>query len=321
MTKKSGHSGRLSFSLPKLLLTIVALSVVSELVSVLPAAAEELKEWQYDVQTRSLTLVLPSAVTPSVSVTTPSQLLLELPDMHVGSSIGQTVQDGVVESIVVEQATPETVEVVIEFVAGTVLSNAQTAVPLAGAQSGEQQWQIRPALAATSQASQGDNQTDNQVSSQPSEADPAIGGASSLQIPVPEIAQATDSLDLPVLEPSVPLNEPVNVPPLNTAIPAAVDSTPTLAEPDPIAANADSQSADGQSADGQSADGQENTSLASRNSDLLTLDSPSISMTDTDSDEPALVEAVAEPFAEEAIRPSNTNRWPEPIPFGQPLPR
>ncbi len=412
MAKQLGRSKRLGFSLPKrllpkrllpkrllprLLIVVTALSALSSL----PAKAEALKDWAYDVQTRSLTLSLPDAVTPLVSVIAPNQLLLELPDTQVGTVMSQTVQDGLVERITLEQATPETVWVVMEFVAGTVLSAAQAAVPLAESQSGEQQWQVRPTIAAANRVADQDVSQDIGEEIAPSEdVSAASTSASSLQIPAAEISQLPNFSDLPVLEPSAPLNQPVSVPALDTVTPTALpqpsfepSSEPVAdipvsespSEPPSQAAVAEdslpfpSAAVDGDSALAEPAPIADADSPASASpistasdplSDPLALDPPFIDAADPSSDEPTLVEGVpevpeaiaadpasaipalddriasepdvlemttepesvtdsqitdnqadSEPLADETIRPSRTSRWPEPIPFGQPLPR
>ena len=206
-------------------------------VGIAQATAEELTDLQYDEQTRSLTLTLPESVTPQVSVLTPNQLILELPDTHVGELHTHRIQDGVVDSIVLEQATPETARVVMEFAEGTVLSASQSAVPVADADSvhsdsGEQAWEVRPALTATSR------RADTEAAATPG------ASASSLRTASAEIAQAPDFSELPVLEPAVPIDEPVSVPPLDSPIsvppfePELVDSDstgPALLEPETAA--------------------------------------------------------------------------------------
>ncbi|MEL7331215.1 MAG: hypothetical protein AAFN12_03150, partial [Cyanobacteria bacterium J06560_2] len=207
MAKKSGRSRRLSFlagfSLRAMLAGTAALMATGS-----EAQAEALKDWQYDEETRSLTVILPDSVTPLVSVIAPDQLLLELPDTQVGDVMGQNVQDGLVENIVLEQATPETVWVVMEFAAGTVLASSQNAVPLAETGSGDQQWQIRPALTAASR----------RAASQSVALATEGASASSLRTSAAEIAQAPDLSDLPVLEPAVPMSDPVSVPPLSQPV-------------------------------------------------------------------------------------------------------
>ncbi len=384
MAKQSRCGRRLGFLLPRLFLSKLFFSKLSLLelflgiavlnaVSVFPAKAEALRDLTYDAQTRSLILVLPDTITPTVSVIAPNQLLLELPDTQVGDVMGQTVQDGMVEGITIEQATPETVWVVMEFVPGTVLSNAQAAVPLADTQSGDQQWQVRPALIVASrdanqEASQEASQEATQEASQGSAQEILLAddvaavstSASSLQIPASEISQLPDFSELPVLEPSVPLNQPVSVPPLNTASPAilpsplpapAADST-SLGEP-PLETS--SQAADTETPEPpfvsdigtDAVDTDRGTSSAETalveavpdDSETITDDPTSaIPTLDRIASEPDTSEittelesitddqatdnqAAAEPFADETERPSSPSRWPEPIPFGQPLPR
>ncbi|MEO1621704.1 MAG: hypothetical protein AAFU53_11820 [Cyanobacteria bacterium J06632_3] len=201
----------------------IALASLSGLASVLasarPAFAEPIKDWQYDTQTQVLTLTLPESVTPIVSVIAPDQLLLELPDTQVGDVMGQQIEDGLVESIVLEQTTPETVWMVMEFESGIILSTDQSATLSAAMAAGEQQWQVRPALIAASRRAAG-----SAVASQSEAAalGPVESSASSLRQPS-AIAQAPDFSELPILEPAVPLDQPVSVPPL--------PDRPTVVEP------------------------------------------------------------------------------------------
>ncbi|MEL6471491.1 MAG: hypothetical protein AAFQ74_17330 [Cyanobacteria bacterium J06623_4] len=199
---------------------VAALASAGTVLSPLAAIAAELRDWQYDTQTQILTLTLPLAVTPTVSVVAPDQLLLELPNTQVGDVMGQTVGDGLVDNIVLEQATPETVWMVMEFAAGTVLSASQSATPLASETDGsEQQWQVRPTLIAASRqavntsvaTAQGDGEA----------VGPVGASASQLREPAGAIAQAPDFSDLPILEPAMPIDEPVVVPPLEPVVPAA----------------------------------------------------------------------------------------------------
>jgi hypothetical protein len=183
----------------------------------MPAQADELADWNYDLETRSLTLSLPQNVVPSISVVAPDRLLLELPNTQVGETTGQTVDDGLVESITLEQTTPDTVWMIVDFAPGTVLADSQSASPSAddASQPSLQQWQVRPALLASSRS------TDSVASAEPAadELEPATeNSAASLRPPAVDLAQAPDFSDLPVLEPAMPINEPVSVPPLDAPL-------------------------------------------------------------------------------------------------------
>ncbi|MEL6902283.1 MAG: hypothetical protein AAFP07_15135, partial [Cyanobacteria bacterium J06606_4] len=190
---------------------VAGLASAGTMLSPLAAIAAELRDWQYDTQTQILTLTLPVAVTPTVSVVAPDQLLLELPNTQVGDVMGQTVGDGLVDNIVLEQATPETVWMVMEFAAGTVLSASQSATPLASeTDGGEQQWQVRPTLIAVSR--QAANTSVATVQGDSEAVGPVGASASQLREPAGAIAQAPDFSDLPILEPAMPIDEPVAVP-------------------------------------------------------------------------------------------------------------
>ncbi len=341
----------------KTLVGAIALTAIG----VLPTQAEELKDWQYDTQTRSLTLTLPESVVPLISVIAPDQLVLELSDTQVGDIMAQSVRDGLVESIVLEQATPETVWIVMDFAAGTVLSTSQSATPIVetATNNGEQRWQVRPALVAASrtaaQSVAGANLLVN------------TGSASSLRTPAADIAQSPDFSDLPVLEPAMPISEPVIVPPLNT--PVNVPPLESLEPSEPAATSVPqlpTESADvaeqlpaetmpvfevpvipveepvaSEPTEPPFLDEWENDSLPAP-VEALSAEAPvatepvsderiaSSSDSFEDAIEPAAVESAIdiepaiEPVVESAVertQPSSASRWPEPIPFGQPLPR
>ena len=236
MAEKLERSKRASFFIQTMMRTMAVSLMALTTIGTTQATAAELTELQYDAQTRSLTLVLPESVTPQVSVLAPDQLLLELPDTQVGDLQAQRIQDGLVESIVLEQATPETTWIVMEFAAGTVLSDAQSAVPVGGADNvqfdnGEQAWQVRPALTAASRRVTNDSVTGS-VAATPG------ASASSLRRSTNEIAQAPDFSELPVLEPAVPMNEPVSVPPLNRPVRVPpIEAEPSVVEVEVIPAS------------------------------------------------------------------------------------
>lgn len=219
MAKKLGHSRRAGFFLKTMVLGLTTLLAAIDAAS---AMAEDLRDLRYDEATRSLTLVLSQSVIPRVSVLAPDQLLLELPDTQVGDFQTQSVEDGLVENIVLEQATPETTWVVMEFAAGTVLSESQSAALVAeadsiGLEDGNQAWQVRPAITVASRQSSAGT-----VAATPG------ASARNLRPPVAEIAQAQDFPELPVLEPAVPTREPVSVPPLDRSDSVPAVSIPTI---------------------------------------------------------------------------------------------
>ncbi|MEL6855353.1 MAG: hypothetical protein AAFO83_09590 [Cyanobacteria bacterium J06607_13] len=208
---------------------VAGLASAGTVLSPLAAIAAELRDWQYDTQTQILTLTLPVAVTPTVSVVAPDQLLLELPNTQVGDVMGQTVGDGLVDNIVLEQATPETVWMVMEFAAGTVLSASQSATPLASeTDGGEQQWQVRPTLIAASRQAANTSVATAQGDSE--SVGPVGASASQLREPAGTIAQAPDFSDLPILEPAMPIDEPVVVPPLEPVVPPVESAAEEPAE-------------------------------------------------------------------------------------------
>ena len=303
---QSSVSKRLKWAL----VGVASLSVLC--VGWLPAIAVELSAWRYDSRSRSLTLTLHGTTIPSVSVTAPDQLLVELPDTQVGDVRAQRVQDGFVERIALEQATPETVWVVVDFVPGTVLSDTQQATPLAASSNAIQLWKVEPTLMASRRVADAaiTTQTDSNA------------GAAALATPSASpsrsnaIAQA-DFPDLPVLEPATLPNQTVIVPPIGAApttpvrspetsapvvdipvieadaiesAPPFLESTPAPAQPAPI----------------------ETVELETASSREEIADSRFESRS-------APFEPPIEPPAERRIEP-NESRWPAPIPFGQPLP-
>ena len=192
----------------------------------LPVAAAELANWDYDSQSRSLTVTIPSNVSPSVSVIATDQLLLALPDTQMGEVTGLNVDDGIVDNITLEQSTPDTLWIVMEFAEGTVLANEQRVVPTENtAETVGQQWEIRPALVASSRTAP------VPVAAEATSAE--IGtDAADLQAPEVSIAQA-DFPDLPILEPGISLTEPVSVPPINATEPAPATNVAPPPPPPP----------------------------------------------------------------------------------------
>lgn len=219
-------------------------AVASVVAQAMPALAGELTDWGYDVQTRSLNVVLPDSVAPSVSVVAPNQLLLELPDTQIGEVGGQRVGDGLVESIVLEQATPETVWMVVEFAPGTVLADAQTLTQMDAAGDNMQQWQISPALLASRRTA------DVTASAETSESadlipDVTSSDAGSLRTPSVNIAQSPEFPELPVLEPALSISEPVSVPPIDAS------PLPVLEQPVAVPTENDDWSDDGFAAEAE----------------------------------------------------------------------
>ncbi|MEM9088408.1 MAG: hypothetical protein AAGC93_06645, partial [Cyanobacteria bacterium P01_F01_bin.53] len=219
-------------------------AVASVVAQAMPALAGELTEWGYDVQTRSLNVVLPDSVAPSVSVVAPNQLLLELPDTQIGEVGGQRVGDGLVENIVLEQATPDTVWMVVEFAPGTVLADAQTLTHMDAAGDNMQQWQISPALLASRRTA------DVTASAELSESadlipDVASSDAGSLRTPSVNIAQSPEFPELPVLEPALSISEPVSVPPIDAS------PLPVLEQPQAVPTENDDWSDDGFAAEAE----------------------------------------------------------------------
>ncbi|MEO0520796.1 MAG: hypothetical protein AAF171_26255 [Cyanobacteria bacterium P01_A01_bin.116] len=376
--------GRLAFS------HILIAAVMVAGIQVKPAEADELTAWEYDSNTRSLSFLLPDAVMPSVSVVAPNRLLLELPDTQVGDVAGQTVGDGLVESIVLEQATPETVWMVVEFAVGTVLAEAQSVAPtgftasLDSAQdSGAadlQEWQMQPALVASRRTVAAANSASRDTASEPLGA--GTGSADSLRQAPVSLAEVPDFPDLPVLEPSV-ADEPVSVPPIDSLpdgvgelpvpvvpvptsesspeviapmaegapieIPVISDSEPV--EEEPIAesdfseedfstaatSNSRFEGDDFEEAEaplpeappfigelgndaGSAADVPVEPAIAlPEESDKIADSSPATSFPPIEADEVIAAPVIELPVQNSA--PTEANRWPEPVPFGQPLPQ
>lgn len=335
-------------------------SVVSAMAVVAQAGAAlaaELTDWRYDSQTREIQVVLPTTVAPSLSVLAPDQLLIELPNTQIGDVAGQSVGDGVVETIVLEQTTPETVWMVVEFAPGTVLADVQNATQtLVG--DGLRQWQVQPALMASRRtvdmpaaATPGGNAIDVTGSA----------AADRLRSPSVNVAQAGDFSDLPVLEPAMPMNEPVSVPPLEASpvevVPVEVVPTvevmpieiPVISEAEPIEPElsvADEGGFDPEiEADVEDEIEADEVFTAEEtlpseppfigevgNSEPIVEVPVIVAPTDGQiaelpPSEPWINEpaAVVEPapvvdIPAQTVTPNNVERWPEPVPFGQPLP-
>ena len=201
-----------------------ATSVISLVVSVMPALAEELSDWSYDTETRSLNITLPATTKPILSVTADDQLRVELPNTQVGRAIGQTVFDGVVESIVLEQATPETVWMVVDFAPGTILASAQSATSIVSSSSdsnGMRQWQVRPELMATRRVAG----AIASLSTEPSTSADAAALRTEPSVST-QAAQVADFPDLPILEPAIPIDAPIVVPPITARAPEPIQPAP-----------------------------------------------------------------------------------------------
>lgn len=335
---------------------------------VLPALAAELTDWSYDSQRRSLTLTLPPDVLPSVSVISPEQLLIELPDTQIGEVPRLTVGDGVVDSIELEQISSDTLWVVMEFADGTELLGEQSAVPVGEVAGAGRQWEIRPnAIAA-------DESTTGVVTS---------GGAALLRTPEVEVSQA-DFPDLPILEPGIQLDQPVSVPPIGSASDAVpppppppppptaepsspVVSVPSVPEEVPISADVpleppflgeetfevpvvDRAAQSEESLAAEETFTEEVPVVDATGEDRSVVEADGVPVEPTVEadfvpgdaiatgpsararadasvvDEPVpfgeeLDSTDAGDFAEQGVVPQNTtDRWPEPIPFGAPLP-
>lgn len=391
----------------------------------LPAVASKLTAWNYDEQTRSLTLTLPANVTPSVSVIAPNQMLVELPDTQIGDVAGQNVGDGLVESITLKQTTSDKVWMVVNFVPGTALATQQNAVPLGGsattpensassttgdplaADASLQQWQVRPALVAgrLDNSSVSASVEGNTAEGDTAESDTATvtapsalsseaaslqeGGAANLSERGDAIAQTPIFPELPILEPAMPINAPVSVPPIDArpvpaqpaqsvpvqaASPPVQATLPVQASVPPVATPTPSESVSAEQPTASSSDSQvpleppfigdlegeasnpategpvdepavaaspptsaTPPSIDTPSADTPSTNTPSAGSEPTNSAESAAITAdgsnpklanaaspeVATPEidipVENAHTPS-TSRWPEPIPFGQPLP-
>ena len=382
----------------------------------LPAIASQLTAWNYDEQTRSLHLTLPANVTPTVSVIAPNQMLVELPDTQIGDIAGQNVGDGLVESITLKQTTSDKVWMVVNFVPGTVLATQQNAVPLGGstgsitpegsaspttsdplaADASLQQWQVRPALVADSpdngsvsasvESDTVENDTaesDTATVAVPSALSPEAaslqeGSAANLSERGDAIAQTPVFPELPILEPAMPIDAPVSVPPIDArSVPAQpAQSVPVQAAPpvqasvlavttpeppesvsaeqptanlpnselpleppfigeqlqeevnnpvvdepapsEPAVAASPPTSAPTSSIGGPSADSEPaNEPANAAESEVITADGSNPQLANTASPD-AVIPEIDIPV-EDAHTPA-TSRWPEPIPFGQPLP-
>lgn len=314
--------------------TMLGLSSLSFVcIGLLPAMAAELSAWRYDSRSRSLTLTLPGSVTPNISVTAPNQLLVELPDTQIGDVRGRQVNDGFVEQIALEQATPETLWMVVDFVPGTVLSDTQQATPLAASSNTLQLWKVQPTLLASRRV------VDAAIAG--AGASPSDAGASALAVEVPSVGGAiaqADFPDLPVLEPAVPLSQPVSVPPIDASAPVQVPerstavSVPELESPiqadaapvqvpvvvdrdaiealPPVAA-APATPAEPPFIGGIDIEVVETVPLQP---------SASVAVEPRANIEAAVTEQSEFSVPTGRVNATNNSRWPEPIPFGQPLP-
>lgn len=141
---------------------------------------------------------------------------------------------------------------------------------------------------------------------------PSEGSAEDLKLSPASVLQESDLSDLPVLEPSVPFDQPVSVPPI---APLETPASPTTSGSTPAAV-----------AEVQAPEipleppfiGDLAQTAASETTSTETL---------ADSSPPSAPSVVADSAATDStaastqsVRPANVSRWPDPIPFGQPLP-
>ena len=326
------------------MLSLSSLSAIC--VGLLPAMAAELSAWRYDARSRSLTLTLPGSVTPQISVTAPNQLLVELPDTQIGDVQGRQVNDGFVERIALEQATPETLWMVVDFVPGTVLAETQQVTPLAASSNMLQLWKVEPTLLASRRVVEAAVATSRTT---PAEAASPGAGASDLAVDGPSIGRAAiaqaDLPDLPVLEPAVPLAQPVSVPPIDTSLDDApagsvpkvatgrvprvsvpeLERSPIQADDAPINVPVVVEPAMDEPAVPTASPAQppflggidvEVVETMPVQPPAAVAVEPEISVT-----EPSAFGAPTVDVSAERVNTQNTtSRWPEPIPFGQPLP-
>ncbi|MGB3669948.1 MAG: hypothetical protein WA984_07560, partial [Phormidesmis sp.] len=138
----------------------------------------------------------------------------------------------------------------------------------------------------------------------------AVDGDSALAEPAPIADADSPASASPISTASDPLSDPLALdPPFIDAADPSSDE-PTLVEGVPEVPEAIA-------ADPASAIPALDDRIASE-PDVLEMTTEPESVTDSQITDN---QADSEPLADETIRPSRTSRWPEPIPFGQPLPR
>ncbi|MGD1949473.1 MAG: AMIN domain-containing protein [Leptolyngbyaceae cyanobacterium] len=208
--------------------------------SVSPAFAGELDDWEFDTGSSELTFSLSDQVFPSFFLMSePPRLVLDIPDTEIGDVEPEQIYNGTVQAIRVAQHTPENVRVVIELAPGITLSPGQADIQFDNNGDGQRHWRFRPliaddaAVAKTPTADPGSE--NNEVSLSAASLQPSQQQATSTALPLdPYESDASDVVSVP------PLEDEVSVPPLEdvpeSTVPVAIATEAESPELPPMTA-------------------------------------------------------------------------------------
>jgi AMIN domain len=110
-------------------------------------AAALLTNWQFDPSTNQLEVLLPEGITPTVSLLNqPTQIVVDLPNIEVGTDTTQLYLEGAVRSVTLSQFQPGKARIIIDFAPGIALTKEQVQLQHIGL---ENRWVLRPMLSGT----------------------------------------------------------------------------------------------------------------------------------------------------------------------------
>ena len=241
-----------------------------------PLQAAVLQHWEFDPNTRELSVNLPQGITPRFLVMArPTRIVLEIPSTQMGQAQTEVAYSGLVSTIRVARPNRDTLQLVMELAAGTRLDPQHA--ELASAPAGEAvRWTLRPLLVDAEDgriASQDPGQTSQQTLgaiahnsdssiAPPSAAMPPEQGAlqTASEIPiepatepftppellptVPQIAESTASAPQSLVQDALPLHESSRTSSPDSRPPTATQPSPTpriLLPETPAAADAPRQ--------------------------------------------------------------------------------
>ena len=184
--------------------------------SVLPAFAGELDDWEFDTSNSELTFSLSDQVFPSFFLMSePPRLVLDIPDTEIGDIEPEQIYNGTVQSIRVAQHTPDNVRVVIELAPGTALSPGQADIQFDNSGDGQRRWRFRPLVAddeAVATTPTADPGSENEVSLSAASLQPSQQQATSTALPLdPYESDSSDVVSVPPLEDAPESTVPVAI--------------------------------------------------------------------------------------------------------------
>ncbi len=124
-------------------------SAAAALIMAAPTQAAALNLWQFDPNTHQLVITLPRHVTPKYHVAAePARIIVDLPDVDLGTVSTQQAYPGAVRQIRVAQFQPGLTRIVLELSPEAVLTPDQVELQQLDASDTTQRWVLRPLLVA-----------------------------------------------------------------------------------------------------------------------------------------------------------------------------